>query len=51
MSGWFGIGGRGGIRTPDPGVANAVLSQLSYTPNNATAYNITNGEPRDHQAD
>ena len=27
-----GVGGRGGIRTPDPGVANAVLSQLSYTP-------------------
>ncbi len=26
------VGGRGGIRTPDPGVANAVLSQLSYTP-------------------
>ena len=25
-------GGREGIRTPDPGVANAVLSQLSYTP-------------------
>ena len=26
------IGGREGIRTPDPRVANAMLSQLSYTP-------------------
>jgi hypothetical protein len=25
-------GGRDGIRTHDPGVANAVLSQLSYSP-------------------
>ena len=25
-------GGREGIRTPDPRVANAVLSQLSYSP-------------------
>jgi len=25
----FGVGGRRGIRTRDPGVANAVLSQLS----------------------
>jgi dienelactone hydrolase len=35
--GWLmRIGGRGGIRTPDPGVANAVLSQLSYTPTGGT---------------
>ena len=27
-----GSGGREGIRTPDPLVANQVLSQLSYTP-------------------
>ncbi len=27
-----GNGGRDGIRTHDPGVANAVLSQLSYSP-------------------
>ena len=26
------VGGREGIRTPDPRVANAVLSQLSYSP-------------------
>jgi hypothetical protein len=32
-------GGRDGIRTHDPGVANAVLSQLSYSPT-AVYYNI-----------
>src|SRR5215472_8620869 len=30
-----GVGGRDGIRTHDPGVANAVLSQLSYSPTSA----------------
>src|ERR1051326_246832 len=40
------IGGRGGIRTPDPGVANAVLSQLSYTPLFAiNNYNIAERAP------
>ena len=29
-----GTGGGEGIRTPDPCVANAVLCQLSYTPDN-----------------
>src|SRR5215471_8566434 len=41
-------GGRDGIRTHDPGVANAVLSQLSYSPTCATHYNITDGWPSDH---
>src|SRR5215813_14092421 len=31
-----GVGGRDGIRTHDPGVANAVLSQLSYSPTRST---------------
>ena len=30
----LGSGGGEGIRTPDPRVANAVLCQLSYTPDN-----------------
>jgi hypothetical protein len=30
------FGGREGIRTPDPRVANAVLSQLSYSPTAAS---------------
>src|SRR5579864_5436861 len=36
-------GGRDGIRTHDPGVANAVLSQLSYSPTAADNLNISNG--------
>ena len=34
------IGGRDGIRTHDPGVANAVLSQLSYSPTDGLLFNI-----------
>ena len=32
------IGGREGIRTPDPLLAKQVLSQLSYTPTEATTF-------------
>ena len=38
-------GGRDGIRTHDPGVANAVLSQLSYSPVPGTLrFNYTSGD-------
>ena len=33
------LGGREGIRTPDLSVANAALSQLSYTPDLACVRN------------
>src|SRR3954462_14321366 len=39
-------GGRDGIRTHDPRVANAVLSQLSYSPTRAGQFDcITEGRP------
>ena len=35
------LGGRDGIRTHDPGVANAVLSQLSYSPTKTGSFTIS----------
>ncbi len=40
-----GLGGGEGIRTPDPRVANAVLCQLSYTPEKE--FQISNFENAD----
>ena len=35
---WFRKSGDEGIRTPDPKLAKLVLSQLSYTPKDCSAY-------------
>ena len=40
IANWQYLGGGEGIRTPDPRVANAVLCQLSYTPEKNFGFRI-----------